>query len=98
MTPRRFQNSVTRVLKPFKVIGVDARAVGIMVSISISFIPILMKELENVKFSLVSKGFRFSFWNVIRHSDYVLLPVVVSLVKKVSEIEYSMISKGYVVE
>jgi len=67
-----------------------------MVSISISFIPILQKEIQNLKYSLISKGFKLNLRNMIKHPNYIFLPLITGVIKKTSEIEYSMIAKGYV--
>lgn len=67
-----------------------------MVSISISFIPILKEEIQNLKYSLISKGFKLNFRNAITHPNYILLPLITQVIKKTSEIEHSIIAKGYV--
>lgn len=67
-----------------------------MVSISLSFIPILQREIQNLKYSLISKGFKLNFKNLIKHPNYILLPLITSVIKKTSEIEYTMLSKGYI--
>lgn len=69
-----------------------------MVSISLSFIPILQREIQNLKYSLASKGFRLNLKNMMAHPNYILLPLITGVIKKTSEIEYSMIAKGYVSE
>lgn len=87
MTPRKLRFVIEKLF--------FSKDIGIMVSISFAFIPIMQKEIENLKFSLISKGFRFSFLNMIRRPSVFLLPLITSIVKKTVEIEQSMISKGY---
>lgn len=67
-----------------------------MISISISFIPILKEEIQNLKYSLISKGFKLNLRNMMAHPNYILLPLITGVIKKTSEIEYSVIAKGYV--
>lgn len=67
-----------------------------MVSISISFIPILKEEIQNLKYSLISKGFKLNFKNLIKKPNYILMPLVTSIIKRTLEIEQSMISRGYI--
>lgn len=86
---------VENVLMPLKIFKVNTREIGIMVSISISFIPILQKEVQDLKFSLLSKGFRLNFKNMVKHPDVIFVPLITSIINRTSEIEYSMISKGY---
>lgn len=88
MTPRKLQFIIEKLFR--------SRDIGIIVSISFAFIPIMQKEMESLKFSLISKGFRFSLINVIKKPSVFLLPLVTSIVKKTAEIEQSMISKGYI--
>ncbi len=66
-----------------------------MISISLAFMPIIQKEIQNLKYSLSSKGFEMNFINIIKNPNYILLPLVISCIKKTAEIEQSMISKGY---
>lgn len=95
MTPKKLQFAIEKILFPLKIIKVNPREIGIMVSISLAFIPILQKEANNLKYSLISKGFILNFKNAIKYPNYILLPLVTSVIKKTSEIEQSMISKGY---
>lgn len=87
MTPRKLRFVIEKLF--------FSRNIGIMVSISFAFIPIMQKEIECLRFSLTSKGFRFNFFNMIRRPSVFLLPLITSIVKKTAEIEQSMISKGY---
>lgn len=98
MTPKKLQVSVQNILFPLKIFKVNTRDIGIIVSISIAFIPILQKEIQNLKYSLISKGFRPSFRNIIKSPNLILAPLLASIIKKTGEIEQSMISKGYVGE
>ncbi len=66
-----------------------------MVSISLSFIPIFREEIQNLKYSLISKGFKLNLRNIIKHPNYIFLPLITGVIKKTSELEYSMIAKGY---
>lgn len=96
MTPRRMQFAIERLLLPLRIFKVNTKDIGIMVSISIAFIPIVQKEFESLKYSLKSKGFELSFKNFIKNPNYILVPLITSIIRKTSEIEQSLISKGYV--
>lgn len=96
MTPKKLQISVQNILFPLKLFRVNTRDIGIIVSISIAFIPILQKEIQNLKYSLISKGFRPSFKSLVKRPNLILAPLLASVIKKTGEIEESMISKGYV--
>ncbi len=95
MTPKKIQFSIEKILTPLKIIKVNPKEIGIIVSIALSFIPILQKEIENLKYSLISKGYNLSLKNLIKKPNYILIPLITSVIKKTSEIEQSMVSKGY---
>lgn len=96
MTPQKLQYVIEILLKPLKIIGIDSKEIGIMVCIGIAFIPILQREIAELKYSLKSKGFKPSFKNIIKKPNYILVPLITSVIKRVGDIENSLYSKGYV--
>lgn len=96
MTPRKLQKTIETLLKPFDFFGINSKEIGIIVCIGISFIPILKREIQELKYSLRAKGYNTSICNIIRKPNYILTPVIISIIKRVGEIEYSLNSKGYV--
>lgn len=96
MTPRRLQKSVEGLCFPLKIFRVNPKDVGIIVSMGIAFIPILQKEIENLKYSLKAKGFKTNLRNLVTKPNYIILPLMTSIIKRTAEIEQSMSSKGYV--
>lgn len=96
MTPRKLQKAVEKTCTPLKILKINPKEIGIIVSISVSFIPIIQKEMQNLKYSLESKGFKMNIKNIITKPNYILLPLITNVIKKVTEIEQSMISKGYI--
>ena len=74
------------------------RNIGIMISIAITFIPIINKEIENIQYSLTAKGFNMSFWSRIRHINYIMVPLFYGLIRKVGNMEEALIAKGYMGE
>lgn len=95
-TTRNLQIAIEKILIPFKIVGVNPREISIIVSISIAFIPIMQKEIENLKYSLLSKGFKMNLKNFVTKPSYILMSLITSVIKKTAEIEQSMISKGYI--
>lgn len=67
-----------------------------MVCIGITFIKVLQKQIVELKYSLNAKGFNLKFSNIIRKPNYILVPLISSVIKRVGEIEDSLNSKGYV--
>lgn len=66
----------------------------LIISISLSFIPIMMKELSMIKKSLISKGFSFNFRNIVTRPDILITTFFTNLFKRVNEMEKVLLSKG----
>ena len=96
MTPQKMQYVIEKLLKPLKLFKIDSREIGIIVCIGIAFIPILQKEIADLKYALKAKGFNPNFRNFIKNPNYILTPLITSIIKRVGEIEMSLLSKGYV--
>ena len=98
MTPQKLQYVVETLLKPLKIFKIDSKEIGIMVCIGVAFIPIIQKQMSEIKLSLKSKGFDLRFINIIKKPNYILVPLLTSIIKRVGEIEQSLLSKGYISE
>ena len=94
MTPKKIQYE--KILIPLKLFKINTKEIGIIVAISISFIPIIQKEIQNLKYSLTSKGFQMNFRNVIKRPNIIIAPLITSVIKRTAEIEESLISRGYI--
>lgn len=94
----KLSNSIENLLKPLKIFKVNTRDIGIMISIAVAFIPILKDEANKIKYSLKSKGFNTSGINMIRNIKLLLIPLIVSILKRVDHIEKALKSKAYVSE
>lgn len=96
MTPQKLQYVIEKLLKPLKILKIDSKEIGIIVCIGITFIPIIQREMSELKSSLTSKGFKINLKNIIRKPNYILVPLITSIIKRIGEIEASLYSKGYV--
>lgn len=97
-TAREIAISIEKWLFPLTLFKVNTRNIGIMISIAITFIPIINKEIENIQYSLTAKGFNMSFWSKIRHINYIMVPLFYGLIRKVGNMEEALIAKGYMGE
>lgn len=97
-TPRQLANSIEIILTPLKILKINTRDIGIMISIAVAFIPILKDEGYKIKNSLKSKGFNVNGINMIKNINLILVPLIVSILKRVEYIENALKSKGYVSE
>lgn len=97
-TPQMLSNSIERLLTPLKIFKVNTRDIGIMISIAVAFIPILKNEGLKIRDSLKSKAFTTNGINMIKNINLILVPLIVSILKRVEQIENALKSKGYIVE
>lgn len=98
MTPGKLQYVIEILLKPLKIFKINSKEIGIIVCIGIAFIPIIQREITEIKYSLKSKGFDLRFTNIIKKPNYILTPLLTQVIKRVGQIEQSLLSKGYVAE
>ncbi len=97
-TPQQLSNSIEKILTPLKIFKINTREIGIMISIAVAFVPILKDEGNKIKESLKSKGFNVNGINMIKNINLILVPLIVSILKRVQHIENAFKSKGYIVE
>ncbi len=89
---------IEKLLYPLEWFGINRKNITLMISIAITFIPIIRNEITNIKYSLMAKGMRMNIINQIKHLNYIMGPLFYSLLKKVKEIEEALKSKAYVEE
>ena len=71
-----------------------SKSLELIVSISLSFIPIMIKEIRNIKDSLKTKNFTFSFKNVLERPHIFVITFFNNLFKRINEMEKVFISRG----
>lgn len=78
-------------VKPLRKFGINAEGVKVMVSISISMLPILRKNLEETKEACKAKNIKLN----LRNTKFILTSFFITLLKRVNQIEDSLVAKGY---
>lgn len=96
--PQMLANAIENILTPLKIFKINTKDIGIMICLAITFIPILKDEVNKIKESLISKGINTSGWNMIKNIKLILVPLIISIIKRVEQIENSLKAKAYVVE
>ena len=76
---------------PLKIFKVDTEDIRIMVCISLSMMPILKKDLIEVKEACKAKNITFN----IKNTKIILARFFLALISRVGQIEESLIAKGY---
>ncbi len=95
MTSHKLQYVIETLLKPLKIIKIDSREISIIVCIGIAFIPIVQNAVVELEYSLKSKGFDPKIRNIVKKPNYILAPLITSIIKRIGDIENSLISRGY---
>lgn len=90
-----FATVIEDLVHPLKLFGINPKDLGLIITIAISFIPILKEELERIKYVLLVKGFKVNTINIIKNMNIVFKPLFVSIMERINEIEYSLRAKGY---
>lgn len=71
-----------------------SKEITLIISIALSFIPIMIKELLEIRKSLITKNFPLNIKNVLRRPNVFIMTFFSNLFKRVSEMEKVLISKG----
>ena len=87
--------AVSNLLYPFKFLGLDLKEVTLIITIAVSFIPILSKELSDIKNALMAKNFDFSVKNLLRRPQIFIVTYINAVFNRIDEIEKSLIAKAF---
>lgn len=90
-----FATVIETLAYPLKLIGVNPKDIGLLITIALSFIPILKEELSRIKYVLLVKGFKINTINILKNTNIIFKPLFVSIMERINEIEYSLKAKGY---
>lgn len=80
---------------PLKLFKVNIKNLSLIISIALTFIPILIKEASDIKYSLLSKGFSFNLKNVLTKPHIFLITYFNNIFDKVEALEKALLMKGY---
>ena len=68
--------------------------IALIIMISLSFIPIMIKEIRDIRNSLISKNFPLSFKNILTRPNVFVLTFFTNIFKRINEMEKSFIARG----
>ena len=71
-----------------------SKEIALIITISLSFIPIMIKEIVDIRKSLISKNFPLSFKNILTRPNVFVLTFFNNLFKRINDMEKSFIAKG----
>ncbi|MGT2887852.1 energy-coupling factor transporter transmembrane protein EcfT [Streptococcus didelphis] len=97
-TPLSLSDAVESLLKPFKVIKVPAHEIGLMLSLSLRFVPTLMDDTTRIMNAQKARGVDFGEGNLIQKVKSIipiLIPLFASSFKRADALAIAMESRGY---
>ena len=80
---------------PLKIFKVNVKDLSLIISIALTFIPILINEATNIKYSLISKGFDFNLKNVFTRPHIFLITYINNIFERVDTLEKTLLMKAY---
>ncbi len=95
LTMNDFSEGFYYLLFPLKIFGINIRHLSLIIMIAFSLIPILQDEAKSIKKALQSKGFGFTFKNVITRPHIYLIAYLNGLFDRIDELEKSLLIKGF---
>ena len=97
-TPVGITDGMESLLKPLTYIKVPVREFGLVMSIALSFIPILMGEVERIMLAQKARGANFEDGNIFKRAKAllpVLVPLLLSSFRRAEELGDAMDSRCY---
>lgn len=95
MTYTEFGDVIEKLMYPFKVFGVNPKEVGLVITIALSFMPIMKNEFGQMKNVLKVKGIKPTNFNLLKNLSLIFKPFFVSVLQRLNEIEMSLKAKGW---
>ena len=97
--PLQLTLGIEDLLKPFKVIGVPAHDIAMMISIALRFIPTLIEETQRIMKAQASRGVDMENGKLMEKVTAILsliVPLFVSAFQRAEDLAYAMEARGYV--
>lgn len=97
-SPIRLTDGLERILRPFKVVGVPAHELALMMTIALRFIPTLAEEADRIMRAQMARGAEFrsgSLTSRIKNLIPVLVPLFVAAFRRADELATAMEARGY---
>lgn len=90
-----FAQIIEKIFYPLKIFKINPKEIGLIVTIALSFMPIMKDELFEMKNVLKVKGIKTAKGNLIKNINLIFKPFFISVLQRINEIEMSLKSKAY---
>ena len=91
ITVSQLAKTIRTICKPLEIFKINTEEIELIVSISLSMIPVLKNEYIEVKEACKAKNITFN----IKNMKVILSKVLLSTIKRINEIDESLVEKGY---
>lgn len=95
ITYLEFADVIEKIFYPLKIFKINPKDISLIVTIALSFMPIMKDELFQIKNVLKVKGINATKINLIKNMNLVFKPFFISVLQRVNEIELSLKEKAY---
>ena len=96
ITYLEFAEIIEKIFYPLRIFKINSKDVSLIVTIALSFMPIIKNELFQMKNVLKVKGINPTKINLIKNMNLVFKPFFISVLQRVNEIETSLKEKAYI--
>ena len=90
-----FGEVIEKIMNPLKIFGVNPKEIGLVISIALSFVPIMKDEVLQIKNVLKVKGIKPTNLNLIKNSSLIFKPFFISVLQRINEVEMSLKAKAW---
>lgn len=90
-----FAEVIEKIVYPLKIFGINPKEIGLVVTIALSFVPIMKNEFAQIRNVLKVKGIKPTNFNLLKNLGLISKPFFISVMQRLNEIEMSLKSKGY---
>ena len=97
-TPLSLSDAVESLLKPFEPLKIPAHEIGLMLSLSLRFVPTLMDDTTRIMNAQKARGVDFGEGNLLQKVKSIipiLIPLFASSFKRADALAIAMESRGY---
>lgn len=95
MTYTEFGDMIEKLVYPFKIFGVNPKEIGLVITIALSFMPIMKNEFGQMRNVLKVKGIKPTNFNLLKNLNLIFKPFFISVLQRLNEIEMTLKAKGW---
>ncbi len=95
ITYTEFGEVIEKLIYPFKIFGINPKEIGLVITIALSFMPIMKSEFGQMRNVLKVKGIRLTNFNILKNLSLIFKPFFISVLQRLNEVEMSLKAKGW---